>query len=550
MRAAELFVHCLENEGVGCVFGLPGEENMHVLDALADSPIRFISVRHEQGAAFMANVYGRLTGRAGVCLATLGPGATNLTTGIADAFLDRAPLVAITGQTELRLVHKESHQFIDVVGSFAQITKWNTRVELPEVIPEVVRKAFKLAQTEKPGPTHIELPEDVAASEIGQRGGRVPAPLPATDAALAEPHPVSLAQAVRLLGGSTHPILLAGNGVIRQRASGALRRLVEKLNLPVATTFMGKGCVSWDDPRNLSSVGLQAGDYANFAIDRADLVLAVGYDMIEYAPELWNPRADKTILHIDTAPAEIDTHYQPAIELVGDLELALLRLADGVDREFRGDHVAGLRKMVLDQSAAYGEDNSYPVKPQRLMHTLRRVMDRDDILISDVGAHKLWVARLFPAYEPNTVIISNGFAAMGIAVPGAIAAKIARPQQRVVAVAGDGGFLMSCHELETAVRLETPMVVVVVNDNGYGMIRWKQERDFGRTFGVDLGNPDFARLAESFGCRGMRVDSTEQLEDTMRQALAAEAPVVVEVPIDYSENRKLSEPLGPPAPAM
>lgn len=538
MRTADLLVQCLENEGVSYVFGVPGEEIMSVLDALRESRIAFVPTRHEQGAALMADVYGRLTGRAGVCLATLGPGATNLVTGVADSFLDRAPLVAITGQAHLGLVHKEAHQYVDTQELFQPITKWQARVMYPEVLPEIVRKAFKTAQTEKPGPTHIELPEEVAAQPVSGRPLRVTAieyPRPAQEA---------LERAAELINRAERPMVLAGNGVIRRRAAFDLRGFAAKIGIPVANTFMSKGVMGYANPLARLTVGLQNRDYELCGLLEADLVIAVGYDMVEFTPRFWNAQGDKRIVHIDTLPAEVDTHYVPEVEIVSEIGEALRALA-AMCRPRRHPADGGqLKELVFAELGAYALAETVPLKPQRILSDMRRVLSDDDIVVSDVGAHKLWIARLFPAQQPNTVIISNGFATMGIGVPGGIAAKLAEPERRVVVVTGDGGFLMTLAELETARRLGTAMVVVVWVDGGFGSIRWKQETRFGRTFGVDFGNPDFVRLAEAFGVHGFAVREAQEFAPMLERALQLNEAAIIAVPVDYSENRRLTEVLG------
>jgi acetolactate synthase-1/2/3 large subunit len=530
MTAGELFVKCLEAEGVEYVFGLPGEENLDLLDALSRSQIRFIPTRHEQGAAFMADVYGRLTGRAGVCLATLGPGATNLATGIGDANLDHAPLVAITGQAGLERVHKESHQYVDIVAAFAPLTKWNTRVERASVIPEVVRHAFKTAQAEKPGACHIELPEDVAGDAATGM------PLASRRARRPSPDRPSLRAAAERIDAARHPIILAGNGVIRGGASAELVAFAEKTAIPVANTFMAKGAMPADHALSLLSIGLQAKDFVSCGFDAADLIVTVGYDQVEYAPYHWNPRGDKSVVHIDFTPAETDAMYQPDIELVSDVREALELLRAEVTQAHDRGYPRRLRDAILRDLDRDTEADVVPMKPARVLRDLRRELGRKDLVISDVGAHKLLVARLVPAYEPNTVLISNGFASMGIALPGAVAAALVEPDRRVVAVCGDGGFLMNVQELETAVRLGAAFVAVVFRDEGYGLIRWKQERQFGKPFGIDFGNPDIVRLAEAFGAKGYRVERAGDFGPLLKTALAQRVPAVIDVPIDYRDG--------------
>ena len=530
MTAAELFVKCLEAEGVEVIFGLPGEENLDLLDALSRSPIRFVTVRHEQGAAFMADVYGRLTGRAGVCLATLGPGATNLATGIGDANLDHAPLVAITGQAGLERVHKESHQYVNIVEAFAPLTKWNARVQRASAVAEIVHHAFRTAQAEKPGACHIELPEDVAGETAEG------APLASRRARRPSPDRPSLRAAAQAIDRARHPIILAGNGVIRGAATKELIAFAEKTSIPVANTFMAKGAIPADHELSLLSIGLQARDFVSCGFDAADLIITVGYDQVEYAPYHWNPAGDKAIVHIDFTDAETDAAYQPEVEVVSDVREALELLRGEVTQAHDRGYPARLRQAILSDLERGADDAAVPMKPARVLRDLRRALGRHDLVISDVGAHKLLVARLYPAYEPNTVLISNGFAAMGIALPGAIAAKLVHPERKVLAICGDGGFLMNVQELETAVRLGVAFVSLVFRDQGYGLIRWKQLRQFGNTYGIEFGNPDLVKLAEAFGAKGYRVEKADDLARILAEALAQPLPTVIDVPIDYSEG--------------
>lgn len=538
MKASDVLVRCLENEQVKFIFGLPGEENIDVMESLLDSSIRFISVRHEQGGAFMADVYGRLTGKAGVCLSTLGPGATNLMTGVADANMDGAPLVAITGQASRDRMHKESHQHIDVVDTFRPITKWNAQVTTGTIIPEIVRKAFKVAETEKPGATHIDFPEDLAEEEIVAEPLLPQSPYPP------EPLAAQVDRAAKIISQAKSPIILAGNGVIRQGADEALTRFAERLNIPVAETFMGKGALRDDHPLSLLTCGLQARDYVSCGFDRADVVLAVGYDLVEYSPERWNPERDKIIVHIDMLPAEVDQHYIVGVGVLGDISTSLDRLSELSDPCQTSGYTLELRKFILHERDEFRADTSFPIKPQRVLSDLRTVMDKSDILISDVGAHKMWIARLYPCYRPNTCIISNGFASMGIGLPGALAAKLTHPQQNVVAVTGDGGFLMNSQELETAVREDVPFVTLVFHDDSYSLIGMKQQYRFGRTSHINFGNPDLVKYALSFGAAGYRVSAADELQPILREAFACGRPAVIDCPVDYTENLRMMEKLG------
>jgi len=527
-RASDVFVQCLEAEGVEYVFGIPGEETLDLSESLADSSIQFVPVRHEQGGAYMADAYGRLTGRAGVCLGTLGPGATNLVTAVADAFLDRAPLVALTGQSDLERMHKESHQYIDLIGILRPVVKWNARVSSPEIVPEVVRKAFKVAESEKPGSTHLELPEDVMAQPLDA------SPLPRRDPVQPEPGVRELQRASEIIAAAENPIILAGNGAIRTHASRALRAFVQATGIAVAETFMAKGLLDYEEPCALGTVGLQSRDYAMTGFEDADVVIAVGYDLVEHAPEHWNPQADKQIVVIDTVAAEIDEFFIPEVELIGDIAHVLARLAAGAGRQPSETGSRRLRDLVLGALHEGREDNHFPMRPPRVLWDIRQALDREDLLVSDVGLHKLWIGRMFPAHEPGTVLIANGLAGMGFALPTAIAAKLVDPDRKVVAVSGDGGFLMNCQELETAVRLGTAVVNVVWENGQFGSIAWKQDKKFGRHFDVGFGNPDFVKLAESFGMPAWRCANANEFAPRLTQALALDVPSLIVVPIDYS----------------
>jgi acetolactate synthase-1/2/3 large subunit len=539
MTTAQLLVQCLENEGVEYVFGLPGEENLHVLQALKQSSIQFITTRHEQGAAFMADVYGRLTGKAGVCLSTLGPGATNLMTGVADANLDRAPLVAITGQVGTDRMHIESHQYLDLVAMFSPVTKWNTQIVRPSITPEVVRRAFKIAQTEKPGAVHIDLPENIAAMPVDGK------PLRPDSREKVYASFSSIERAAAAIDQAKNPLILVGNGAIRAHASEALTRFASELNIPVANTFMGKGVIPYQHPLALWSVGLQQRDYINCGFDYTDLVICVGYDLVEYSPKRWNPTGDTLIVHIDMKPAEVDSSYTPLAEVVGDICDSLNEIARRVDRSRKpASYVAELKADIKADYEEHAKDDGFPIKPQKLIYDLRQVMGPEDIVISDVGAHKMWMARHYHCDRPNTCIISNGFAAMGIAIPGAIAAKLVAPQRKIVAVTGDGGFMMNCQELETALRVGTPFVTIIFNDGGYGLIEWKQLNQFGEPAFVHFGNPDFVKLAESMGLKGYRVESSIDFVPMLKDALEQNVPTVIDVPIDYRENLRFSKRSG------
>jgi acetolactate synthase-1/2/3 large subunit len=538
-KASDLFVECLEAEGVKYVFGIPGEETLDLNESLDSSSIDFIPVRHEQGGAYMADMYGRLTRRAGVCLGTLGPGATNLVTGVADAFLDRSPLVALTGQADLERMHKESHQHIDIVSMLRPITKFNARLSSPRVIPEVVRKAFKVAQAQKPGPTHIELPEDV----MGERVEAEPLPVRTTPRR-PEPSAQELLEAAEIIRNAVNPVVLAGNGVARTGAAPALREFARAAGIGVAETFMGKGGLDYQDPHALGTVGIQSRDYALAGFEDADVVITVGYDLVEHAPANWNPNRDKRIVCIDTVSVEVDEYFITEVDLVGDLYHILSRLAEELRSTPHSPDRSRLNDIVLGRFESARDDDAFPMQPPRALWEIRQVLRPQDILVSDVGLHKLWIARMFPAHEPDTVFIANGLAGMGIALPTAIAAKLVHPDRHVVTVNGDGGFLMNVQELETAVRLRTPVVNVIWENGQYGSIVWKQDKKFGRHFGTDFTNPDFVRLADAFGMPAWRCEGVEDLGRHLRHAVGLDLPSLIVVPIDYSIDVSISEELG------
>ncbi len=538
MKSSELFVKCLENENVERIYGIPGEENIDVMDALLDSKVKFVTTRHEQGAAFMADVYGRLTGRAGVCLATLGPGATNLVTGVADANMDLAPIVAIAGQGSTKRLHKESHQILDLVNLFKPISKYSTQIRTGEIIPEVVRKAFKVAQTEKPGCSFIDFPENIAGSEIEDKE-----PLKVQSPVTPTPPESILEQAAKVISNARYPMVMAGNGVIRADAEEQLVAFAEKLNIPVATTFMAKGCIPFSHDLSLGAVGLQASDFISCGFNRADVVICVGYDIVEYHPHLWHKNKKIKIIHINQSPAEVDEHYIVEVGVIGDIGRALNGIAERTTSG--GEYMAAnLRQTIVDEMASHADDTGFPVKPQKILWDLRQALNPEDIVISDVGAHKMWIARMYQAEHSNTCIISNGFASMGIAVPGAVAAKFVFPERKVVAVTGDAGFMMNSQEIETALRFNQAFVILIWTDSEYGLIKWHQLRHFGRPSNISFNNPDFVKYAESFGAKGYRVESASDLLPTLKQAIADNTVVIIDCPVDYSENMKLTEKLG------
>lgn len=543
MKASDLLVKCLEQEGITHIFGVPGEENADFMLSLEGSSIEFILTRHEQGAAFMAEVYGRLTGNPAVCLGTLGPGATNLITGVANANMDRAPLIALTGQGATTRLHKESHQVMDVVDMYRPVTKWAHAIVHPDTIPEVVRKAVRLSRSEKPGAVHLELAEDIAKIDTGAE------PLmprrfrrPGADDKITD-------EAWRLIREAKRPIILAGNGAIRKRASRQLRRFCDATGIGVISTFMAKGCVDRDADYCLFTIGLQQKDHVVYAIDDADLVITLGYDLVEYPPRLWNPDGAKRIIHLDFLPAETDAQYMPEVELVGDLAHGLWMLNERVARdgapEFDLSVQADVRRRMQEDFAEYADDDTDgSIRPQKALWDVRQALGPSDILLSGVGAHKMWIARYYQCNDPNTCLIPNGFCSMGLPLPGAIAAHMVYPDRKIFAIAGDGDFLMNVQEMETARRLNADMTVMVWEDGGYGLISWKQEQEFSRHTDLAFGNPDWLDLAKSFGWQAQYVSQSRALADAIDGALSHAGPSLIVVPIDYRENMALTKRLG------
>ncbi|WP_445170590.1 acetolactate synthase large subunit [Mycolicibacterium sp. Dal123E01] len=536
-----MIVECLVNEGVTHVFGIPGEENIRLIDALSRSSIDYVLTRHEQGASFMAEVYGRLTGRAGVCSATLGPGAINLLLGVADATTNSAPLVALSAQVGMARSYKESHQGVDLISMFAPVSKWSALVATPAAVPEMVRKAFKLAQTERPGAVYLAVPEDVESAVAPSRSAplRVNVPRPH------DPSPAQVERAAQLLRAARNPIVLVGHGAARNDASGAVCRFAESLDIPVATTFHGKGVIPDDHPLALGAVGFMRHDYVNFGFDRADVIVAAGYELQEFDPIRINPRGDAKIIHIHHFPAEVDSHYDVAVGLQADIGRSLDALAAAATREHPSPHGGERIRELLSGELDRGRtDDRFPLAPARIVADTRAALQRNDIALVDTGALKMWMARLYPTYEPNTCLISNGLSTMGWSLPGAIAAKIARPTAKVLVATGDGAFLMNSQEIETALRIRTPIVILIWVDDAYGLISWKMDLEIGHNVDTHFGNPDFVTYAESFGATGYRITAADQLLPTLRQALSEDTVSVIACPVDYSANAALIASLG------
>lgn len=539
---ADLIVSCLEAEGVEYMFGIPGEENIRLVDATGRSKIRFILVRHEQGAAFMADIYGRLAGKAGVCTATLGPGAINLLLGVADAQTDSTPLVAISAQVGLNRIYKESHQIVDLVSMFKPVTKWADIMLTPDAVPEMLRKAFDVAQTERPGAVYLAVPEDIEAA-AALAGAK---PLAARPRHAAGPDPHQVKNAVDLLRKAKKPILLAGHGIARAGQSAALTELVDLLDIPAATTFMGKGVISDRNPHALGVVGFMRHDYENFAFDEADLILSIGYELQEFAPLRINPNKDKRIVHVHRFAEDTDASYPISASVEADIALSIAALKEAFVKEplAKRHYNHKIRQLREEELGAGENDDSFPLKPQRVVNDVRKALGDEDIVLADTGAIKMWMARLYPTYEPLTCLISNGLSTMAFALPGAIGAKLAKPQRKILATMGDGSFLMNSQEIETAIREKIPLVVLIWVDNAYGLIKWKMDMEMGHHRDVDFGNPDFVKYAESFGAKGYAIKAASELLPTLERALGEDGVSIIACPVDYAENMKLTDKLG------
>lgn len=537
---AELLVECLENEGVEYIFGLPGEQTIPILEELRKSDIEFITVRHEQGAAFMADVYSRVSGNTGVCIATLGPGATNLVTGIGNASLDHSSVVAITSQRKVSDQHKHSHQFVDTNSVFEAITKHTEKINRVETIPEQVRKAFEVADREKQGATHLEFPADVSASKTENS---------ALDASKnrVSPNgvqPSNIEEAIDIIDSSERPVILSGEGVISENGSDELTSFAEKSGVPVLTTFMGKGSISHRNDRFVGTIGFSTDDFGMKAMKQADTVVTIGYDYIEYHPENWNVGEDKKIVHIDTSPPEIDESYGVEMTLIGNVSRILEQLNDKTDKMFNDSYSEELRKFYMNKlDEEYVENSSPPFTPQQVVRSMREALDDEDIAITDVGSHKYWFSRRYPTYEPGSFLVSNGFASMGVALPGSVSASL-HSDSNVVAVNGDGGFMMNMQEIETAKRIGASPTIIVLDDKEYTAITMEQNNDYNEIYGSSFDNPNFVELAESFGVNGYKVTNGSELTETIEEAMSSEDISIVSVPIDKKESYKLEKSMN------
>ena len=539
--AARSMVECLENEGVSVVFGLPGEENIRFVQALAASNIRYVLTRHEQGAAFMAEMYGRVTGRAAVVSATLGPGAINMQLGVADATTNSTPLVAISAQVGQDREYKESHQYVDLVTMFAPITRWADGIPTARAIPEMIRKAFKLAETERPAAVYLAVPEHIDADDADYDL----TPLPRNVVRAEAPAPGQVQRAADALRETKRPVVLAGHGAARADATAALVRFSEELGVPVANTFHGKGVMRDDRPNSIGTIGFMRRDYVNFGFDNADAIIAVGYELQEFDPARINPKSDKKIIHIHRFPAEVDMHYPVDVGIIGDISASLDALRDAMTGCRFDDAATGPgRDLLADEFRRGQQDSRFPLAPQRIVADTRAALGRSDVVLVDTGATKMWMARLYPTYERNTCLISNGLSTMAFALPGALGVKLARPEAKVLAVVGDGAFLMNSQEIETAVRERIPLVVLIWEDGGYGLIEWKMDLELGEHHYVRFNNPDVVTYAESFGAKGYRITAADQLLPTLRTALADDGVSLIACPVDYSENLRLTDTLG------
>ena len=540
MKASDLFLQCLEANGVTSIYGVPGEENADMMISLLNASLQFYSTRHEQTASFMAEMHGRLTGRPGVCMGTLGPGATNLLTGVAQANMDNSPLVAIIGQAETERLHKESHQNMDAVSMYRSVTKWATTIRDADVIPEVIAKAFKVATSGIPGAVLIELPEDIAKHNSNEQ------PFAITDhTAVTGTTTGQISHLLKLIHQAETPVVLVGDGAVREECDRELKAFLEHTGLYSAHTFMGKGAVDHRYERSLHCVGMGMKDLVIEAFEQADLVIAIGYDMVEYPPARWNTGKSKQIVHINTAYAEVDQHYLPDQEIVGNIRVILEQMNTALDEQGASIRKADAyfseqQQRIEHDIRADRHDDSYPMRPKRLLYDIRDTLGEQDILVSDVGAHKMWVARQYGARASKTCFISNGFCSMGGSMPAALEARRLRPDRNVVALCGDGGFMMSIQALVTGVQYNIPFTVIVWEDDYYGLIKWKQEMAYNTCSHVDLCNPDLVQLARAYGCYSRRIDAAADFQPALARALQQQdQPAVLVVPVDYSENMQL-----------
>jgi acetolactate synthase I/II/III large subunit len=534
MNGAELLVSALENEGVEQVFGIPGEENLDIVEALRHSRIKLILTRHEQAAAFMAATHGRLTGRAGVCLATLGPGALNLTTGAAHAHLGAMPMVMITGQKGILSRKQAGFQVVDIVSTMKPLTKMAHQILSPATIPSIVREAFRVAQQERPGPVHLELPEDIAAEE----GPQIPL-VPPHPMTLPVAHHAALDHAAKLIFQAERPLIMLGAAASRPRLAEALSEFVKRLQIPFFNTQMGKGAVADESGLYMGTAALSDHDHVHQAIDRADLIISIGHDTVEKPPFIMGPRGPN-VLHVGYLPASVEEVYFPYSELIGDIGPSLKLLADRIEGKLpRAGALLPLRQQILARIAERAEESRYPLTPQRIVHDVRRIMPEDGIVCLDNGMYKIWFARNYRTRVANTLLLDNALATMGAGLPSAIMAAMLYPARRVLAVCGDGGFMMNSQELETAVRVGVSLVVLVLQDNAYGMIRWKQVSVGFVDFGMSFGNPDFITYAMAYGIKGSRVESSDALAPALEKAFASGGVHLITVPVDYSENTRV-----------
>lgn len=531
MKASDLFVKALEAEGVEYIFGIPGEENLDLLESLRTSSIKLVLTRHEQGAGFMAATYGRLTGKVGVCLSTLGPGATNLVTPAAYAQLGAMPMLMITGQKPIKTSKQGRFQVIDIVDMMRPITKFTTQVVSGERIPSVVREAFRIAHEERPGAVHIELPEDIAAES--------------TDAPLLTPSTVrrpiaeykAISRAIQMIEQATSPLLLIGAGANRKLTAKMLREFVDSTGIPFVTTQMGKGVLNESDPLFAGNTALSDGDFVHRAIDRADLIINVGHDVVE-KPPFFMHHDDQQVIHVNFDSATVDPVYFPQLEVVGDIANSIWQIKEGITPQagWKLDFYKDVHEAYVKHRGEAEDDNRFPVLPERFVRDVRKVMPENGIVTLDNGVYKIWFARNYPAYGPNTLLLDNALASMGAGLPSAIGAKLVHPEVPVVSVCGDGGFMMNSQELETAVRLGLDLVVIVLRDDAYGMIKWKQAHMQLDNFGLDYGNPDFVQYAQSYGAHGWRIESTEQIASRLQQCLDTPGVHLIDCPVDYSLN--------------
>ncbi len=532
MKASDLFVKALENEGVTHIFAVPGEENLDIVESIRQSSIELVLLRHEQGAAFMAATLGRLTGKTGVCMATLGPGATNLVTASAYANLGGMPMMMITGQKPIKQSKQGQFQIVDVVEMMRPLSKFTKQIINGHTIPPLIREAFRIAERERPGPVHLELPEDIAAEDADCPIYEI------NEKFRAEGNEAAVSKAIAMIETSKRPLVLIGAGANRKEVTKSLLAFIEEFELPFFTTQMGKGVIDERNPLAIGTAALSEGDFVHCAIQHADLIINIGHDVVEKPPFIMQHNGSQKVIHINFYPSHTDEVYFPQLDIIGDIDITLKKLQERLSKQphWENAYFKSVKEAIDSDITSMSDDDRFPVYPGRLVKAVREAMPEDGMIALDNGMYKIWFARNYHAYQPNTVLLDNALATMGAGLPSAMAAKMVYPKRKVMAICGDGGFMMNSQELEPAVRLGLDLIVLIINDSAYGMIKWKQSNMGFKDFGLDFHNPDFVKYAESFGASGHRVASVSELSELLATLVNTRGVHVIDCPVDYSDN--------------